>query len=154
MSTYIHVLLPRERLLSDARHRGGEERPDGYALSCIVLNSSRLRPSASSVCSHFGIRPRPDQVSPPGPRYLAASGCPASLRFLRPCPPCPEPAGGGLAGPGNTASSVRPSSASLARVSASTVFFASSSFSSRLASAASRSAVSSTTVMLSRSTAG
>src|SRR3712207_653565 len=104
MSTYIHVLLPRERLPSDARHRRGEERPDGYALSCIVLNSSRLRPSASSVCSHFGTRPRPDHVSPVGPRYLTASGCPASLRFLRPPPLCP-----GLTGAGSAASSVSPS---------------------------------------------
>src|SRR3712207_8767710 len=53
-------------------------RAPGSQVPSLTLNSPRLRPPTSSVCSHFGMRPRPDQVSPFGPRYLAASGCPAS----------------------------------------------------------------------------
>src|SRR5450830_461177 len=40
----------------------------------LMANSSLLRPCATNAASQRGIRPRPLQVSPLGPRYLAAAG--------------------------------------------------------------------------------
>ena len=64
------MLWPWSRMT--AFRREGTTAPDGYVPSG-ERNSSRFRPSASRVWSHFGMRPRPDQVSPLGPRYLTGN---------------------------------------------------------------------------------
>lgn len=48
--------------------------------NCQMAKSARAFPPSSAVASHFGFRPRPDQVTPDaGSRYLAATFLPLDV---------------------------------------------------------------------------